>query len=64
MKAKAGNGEISITWSAPADTGIANGQKADITSYTVYYAEGTEIGDITQAALLRWSFPILRRSLA
>ena len=47
VKAKAGNGEITVTWAAPADTGIVDGLKAGITSFRVYYDEGTGSGDIT-----------------
>ena len=57
VKAKAGNGEITVTWSAPADTGIVNGQKADITSFTVYYDVGTGINDITQSSFYSLEFP-------
>ena len=51
VEAVAGNGAITVTWADPADTGIFNGAKADITEFKVYYSENT-IDDNTDLSQL------------
>ena len=39
VRAAAGDGEITVTWEDPADTGILEGVKATITGFKIYYSE-------------------------
>ena len=59
VRVTAGDGALTVTWTDPADTGIFNGVKADITEFKVYYSENTIDGNTDLSQLLSKSFASL-----
>ena len=59
VRVTAGDGALTVTWTDPADTGIFNGVKADITEFKVYYSENTIDGNTDLSQLLSKSFTSL-----
>lgn len=50
VKVVAGDAQVSVSWSAPADYGIVDGAAGTITTYTVYYSE-SKIDDLEASSV-------------